>query len=113
MSNVIDFSSILKQKRDLEIEAIAIEQDALEALAGDFALSAMLDVIEALEEMGFDLFNNPDCIRDVLAGVESIRAMIYRIHGEKTAFQKISDDVFDEIEDTKTVLSNFLDEFSN
>jgi hypothetical protein len=113
MSNIVDFNAVRAKRIQDRMDELGEEQEIVENFAGDFALSAMMDVVEALEEMDIDLFEDPNCIKDILSGVESIRSIIMRIHGEQTEFQKISDKVFDNIKEPTKALSNFLNEFSN
>lgn len=113
MSNIVDFNAVRAKRIQDRMDELGEEQEIVENFAGDFALNAMMDVVEALEEMNVDLFEDPNVIKDILAGVESIRAIIMRSHGEHTEFQKVTDKVFDNIKEPAKALSNFLNEFSN
>jgi|SaaInlLV_10m_DNA_1039704.scaffolds.fasta_scaffold04024_4 hypothetical protein len=112
-NNIVDFNAVRAKRIQDRMDELGEEQEIVENFAGDFALNAMMDVVEALEEMDVDLFEDPNCIKDILAGVESIRAIIMRSHGEQTEFQKVTDKVFDNIKEPEKALSNFLNEFSN
>lgn len=112
MSNIIDFNSAKSKLMQKHFDNLAEETLIIEEMAADFAISAVMDIVEACYELGFDVMENPDVIRDLLLSLESIRGVIHRINGDKLAIHNISDSMFDSIEDTKATLVNFLKEFS-
>jgi hypothetical protein len=112
MSNVIDFNAVKMKRMQKRLDDLVEEHEYVEELAADFAISAVMDIVEASSEFGFDVMENPDVIRDMLATVESIRSIIHRIAGDRIEFHNISDRMFDNIENTEVALKNFLTEFS-
>lgn len=111
MSNVIDFNSAKTKLMEKHFDNLAEETVIIEEMAADFAISAVMDIIEVSSELGYDVSENPDVIRDLLLCVESIRAIIHRIAGDKLEIHNISDRMFENIEDTDVALKNFLKDF--
>jgi hypothetical protein len=116
MSNIIDFKSVkdtakAKAAQDLldqeEEESIGVED-----FADDFALTAVMDIVEALGDFGFDVMEKPDVLRDMLLTAEGIRGIIHRVAGTNMDVHAISDTMFGEITDTKEQLIQFLNDFS-
>lgn len=112
-NNVIDFNSIRTKKMQEKLDKLVEESIEEEEYIADFALNVVGDLIEALSEFGYDVMDNPDCIRDVITVIESIRGLMHRIRGEEYPMQTLSDSIYDQVMDedvtTKEVLINFLE----
>ena len=112
MSNIVDFNKVKSEKMQQRLDELVEEHEYVEELAADFAISAIMDIVDALYELGYDVRSNPDSLRDMLVTVESIRSIVHRIAGEKTAMHRINDRMFEDIENTETALESFLNDFS-
>ena len=112
MSNIVDFNKVKSEKMQQRLDELVEEHEYVEELAADFAISAIMDIVEALYELGYDVRSNPDSLRDMLVTVEAIRSIVHRIAGEKTAMHRINDRMFEDIEDTEASLDTFLNDFS-
>lgn len=113
MSNVIDFNSAKMEMMQKKFDELTEQSEIIEEVAADFAISAVMDIVEAASELGFDVMENPDVIRDMLLVMESIRGLIHRIDGNMLEINDISDKMFSNIENTEAALKNFLSEFSD
>lgn len=113
MSNVIDFNSAKLEMMKKRFDELTEQSVITEEVAADFAISAVMDIVEAASELGFDVMQEPDVIRDVLLVMESIRGLIHRIDGNTLEINDISDKMFSNIENTESALKNFLAEFSD
>lgn len=112
MSNIIDFNAMKLKKMEERFDELTEQSEIIEDLAADFAISAVMDIIDACYEFGFDVMENPDVIRDLLLTLEGIRGIIHRINADRLAVHDISDSMFNDITDTKSALEQFLKEFS-
>lgn len=114
MSNVIDFTKFKVDKEVKRFDELADEVEVIDEFSADFAFSAASDIAEALYELGYDVMDDPKCILELLAVVEAIRGMVYRITGMDYAFHNVSESLFKQIfeeqgGDYETALRNFLE----
>ena len=102
-----------------KFDQLAEETVEEEEFIADFAISVAGDLIEALAEFDYDIMENPDCVRDIIMVIESIRGMMHRIRSEEYPMQVFSDTVFEQIVgdsvDSKEFLRKFIEsmEFSS
>lgn len=116
MTQVIDFkiaSERLKMERlakILEKDLTNIKEDErLEAFSVSWAMTVVTDILAFLDD-DYDLESNPKLIFEIIALVEVLRSMIYRIHGiEFEPLQGYLEEIY-EIEDPAQTLSDMLDE---
>jgi hypothetical protein len=118
MDNIVDFTKFKVDKEIERFDELAEEIEVLDEFSADFAMSAVIDIAEALTEMGYDPRDNPECILDLFAMIEAIRGLVFRINHVDYPFNKISDSMFKEIfeeegKDYGEVLLNLLNEIYN
>lgn len=81
----------------------------LPTYSANFAISVVQDVCIFLESKGYDLSKDPNLIYDLVALIESCKAIIYRLHGEELRMHHFSRGLFD-IEDPKGELYSLLEQ---
>lgn len=110
--NVIDFNAVRSKMMERRLDEIAEETVADEEFVRNFSESVARDIVDAMEDFGYDILANPECIKDIVAIIEATEALLQRAVGVETSFQKISDHLFVAIfgeEDAEKVFSSFLD----
>ena len=115
-NNIIDFNSMKsKLTKDRLIEIVNEEEENTRFIE-NFAHNVAVDIVDAMQEFGYNISDNPDCIKDLIAIMEATEALLQRSSGGTTSFQQISDHIFSGIfdtEDTKKVLDDFLESFND
>ena len=51
MSNIVDFNAVLEKKIQDRMDELGEEQEIVENFAGDFALNAMMDVVDGCRSL--------------------------------------------------------------
>lgn len=82
-------------------------------VAFKFSLDVAYDVVQSMEELGFDVSEDSRTILDIMVLVEAVRAMIFRTMGEEYHFQAFSEKMWEEEMDTDKALIEFLDDMDN
>lgn len=112
--NVIDFNAARLKLMEKRFDELTEEGVTEEDFIADFALTVTCDVMEAMAEFGFNPKDNPDCIKDVFAVIESLRGLLSRTKQTEHPFQQISDSMFDsmfeEEKDTTEIFTRFVEE---
>jgi hypothetical protein len=112
-NNVIDFNSVRARKMTEKFDQLTIEMENEEDFIADFAITVMRDVVDALIELDYDITDKPEAVKDLLAAVEALRALVSRIAGRDHPFQAVADSIFDEVfgeEALQDVLESFMEE---
>jgi len=123
MSNVIDFE---KAKFNLQMDKLAkvIADDLAKSSANDnnpklpeystdFALMVTRDILNFLEELGYNLTVDENLIYDIMLIIESNKSMLYRLHGENHPMHQVGKDLFEIDNPYKTleeILNDLLEE---
>jgi hypothetical protein len=94
MSNVIDFHSKLVERMEKRFDELVEESEAEDEFIGDFAISVLRDTCDAASEFGYDIFENPESLKDILLAIDVIRGLLYRIRGLEHQTHSIADSVF-------------------
>lgn len=98
MSNVVDFQKMLLEAR-LE-QAKQQEQDRKEMLEleeeriNNLSLQILVDVVETMQECGYDIRDNPECVKDLLLVMEAMGGVMHRVIGDKPPIHEVSDGLF-------------------
>ena len=112
--NIIDFNETRLKMMEEKFDRVVEDSIKEEEFIKDFSMSVARDVVDAMDEFGYDVTSNPDCIKDLIALIEATEALLQRASGVETSFQKISNHLFltlFETDDTKKILDSFLDSF--
>jgi hypothetical protein len=119
--NVIDFNAAkLKKMQDRfddkmqdGFDDIVEEQLSEEDMITGFAYMVVCDVIEVMSDIGYNVRDNPDTMKDIVTSVESIRGLLHRAKGTEYPFHKISDSFFDKMfygaRDPSELLEKFIE----
>lgn len=112
MANVIDFTKFKAEQEQKHFDEMTDSMDEVDDMSASFALDALSDILGVMNDLGFDVYDDPKCVLDILATMESIRAIFYRIRGIHHPFHTISNGMFeptdDVVVDHEQVLSNFI-----
>lgn len=109
--NVIDFDAARLKKMEKKFDDMVEEQMSEEDMIADFALTVLCDVIEVMSELDFNIRDNPESMKDILACVEAIRGLMHRTKGTEHPFQNISDTIFESIFEEKKDPAELLESF--
>lgn len=108
MTEVIDFSKI-KQKREQEkLDSIAAEFESDEEEVANLAALATMEIVDAMIHFEYPIRENPECIKDILGLIESIRALGYRAKGLNSPIHEVNNTLYGFIEDEAQLLDDFL-----
>lgn len=108
--NVVELSGFMKKKEEDEKEVFDKLVDNFESekmAINTIAHTTANEVCEIIFDLGIDLESNPDCIKDIIVMIESIKATIYRARGEEYHFHDVSDMLIN-IDNTEEELADFL-----
>lgn len=95
MTKVVDFNKRLQKKKELEElekELESVDDDTYFAMT--FGVDVAHDIIEVLEECGYDVGEDPKTILDILMIIESCHSMVMRCVGKEYTFQEIPEKLF-------------------
>lgn len=110
MTDVINFAKI-KQKREQEkLDQLTTEHENDEDEAADISTLAAMEIVYTLLEMGYPIQDNAKCIKDILAIIESVRALAYRAKGLETPFHQVNDTLYDFIDNEPQLLEYFIED---
>ena len=109
MSNIIDFNKKRVEKMTQRFDDLVEEAEAEDEFIGDFAISVLRDTCDAAHEFGYDIFENPECLKDILLAIDVIRGMLYRIRKQEHHTHVFSDNLF-EFDDWTLALKEFVEE---
>ena len=108
MSDVIDFTKI-KQKREQEkLDNIAAEFESDEEEVANIAALATMEIVDVMIHSQYPIRENPECIKDILGMIESIRALGYRAKGLNTPIHEVNNTLYGFIDDEASLLDDFL-----
>jgi hypothetical protein len=97
--NVVDFTTRLIKKECEKEEQAFFEMEEEERLVNELSLYLLSEVVETAAENGFDIRNNPECVKDLLLIMESIAGMMHRSVGDNLPITDISNKLFPYNED--------------
>jgi hypothetical protein len=103
--NIIEFP----KKKTLSVIENINKDDETSMFFAEIGFHVALDIVQALWENGYDVRNNPECIRDIFMIIETVRALGHRSENQKYAMQKISDSTFNFFDDEERILYEFID----
>lgn len=117
MSKVIDFTKFKVEREMKRFDELVEEAEAIDEFSADFAFSAIMDIAEALHELGYDVMDEPESILELLSIVEAIRGLVYRIAGSEYPYHKVSESMFKSLfeeqgGDYKTALMSLFEIYS-
>ena len=111
MNNVIDFNKMRVKKEQDRLDEIVEETENEEEFIANVAFSVGRDLVDVLPELEYDIFENPECVRDLMLVIEGVRSMMHRIRGEKYPIHSFSDTLFEEIVGDRVTSEEFLNHF--
>lgn len=110
--SVIDFQKAKEKLEQKKFDQIVEEAQNEDEFISDLSANAVLDIVDVLCELGYDVEDNPACVKDILLVSEAIKALMYRIRGVEFPMQKVSDACFpiDEVEKALQIVLELGDE---
>lgn len=108
MADIINFKEMKEKKEQEHFDNIVSEDIENEELFAFIGMQAALDVVQFLEEQGYEIEAYPEVMRDIFLVIEAIRALGHRVAGEDHSMQLVSDTIFNVFEDEEELLSEFL-----
>lgn len=106
-NNIIDLSEIRMKKMEERFDQLVEESEAEDEFIGDFAIAVLRDVVDAASEYGYDIFENPESIKDIIFAIEVLRGLLFRIKKIKYHTHDLSDRLYD-FDDYTNTLKNFV-----
>lgn len=111
MNNIINFN---KAKERLEEKRKPEESDVPDITSKEYieevSIMIVYDIMNVMEEIGYDLTKNPKVFKDIVTIAESIKSTMYRMSDKEYFFQRVVESVV-QIEDDR--LEELIDEFVN
>lgn len=107
-NKVIDFKSAklnLKEKEEKEFaDQLAEDQES----ATYFAMAAISDILDVAISYGYDPYENPESVKDILLTMEALRGLLLRTIRQDADIQKVADHLFP-TDDPRQELRNLID----
>lgn len=114
MTNVVDFTKFKADRETEKFDELSDDIEMIDDLSASLAMNVVVDVIDVLSEIGFDVENNPRSVLNLLALMEATRSLVYAISDLPHPFDAVTKALFvpdESVElDYDIVLSNFLDD---
>ena len=111
MSDVIDFTQALAKREQKRLDELVEEKENEEDFIANVAFSVGKDLVDIMPDFEYDVFENPECVRDLMLVIEGVRSMMHRIRGEKYPIHSFSDTLFEEIVGDRVTSKEFLENF--
>lgn len=108
MNDVIDLNSFRKKKEEDYFDDMVTEYENEDHMYTDFAAAAMSEIVDTMREIGINIEDNPECMKDVILCVEAIKGLMYRAKGNNYAMCVFADAVCGENVDVDSLLESFL-----
>lgn len=106
--SIIDFAQAKEKMEQRKFDEIVEEAMTEDEIIHDFSSNAVLDIIDVLSEIGYDVQDNTECVKDVLMLAEAIAALMHRIKSREYPLHSIADNLF-EVSDYDAALQIILD----
>lgn len=116
MSEVIDFTKRKQKRQEQEeqrLEQLTDEFESDEEEVANISTMATMEIVDAFVQLGYPVSDNPECIKDILGLIESIRALGYRAKGLDSPIHSVNDTLYGFIEDEAELLDQFLEDMED
>ena len=112
MGDIINFGEIKAKKEQEHFDTLTIDKMDDEQLFAHLGMHVGLDVMQVLEELDYNIYNDPNVIRDIFLLVESVRAIGNRVTGELYHIHSVSDSLFGNITNVEEIFEEFISELN-
>jgi len=112
MDNIIDFEEARAKKIDdeqVKLLTEALSEAYSDQVVGELAFITVGHMVEQLTEFGFDPENNPECISDVIALIELMKAYMDRVQDKENKYHGLTDKLCQNVENKEERLAEFLE----
>lgn len=108
-SNVIDFNTARSNLALNKMIDNKQNEIAEETFINGTAVCMSQDIVDALLELGYDPYNNPDAVKEIYGIIENIKGYMYRCLKGKHFIHGINNSIFTVETDPEEVLDNFFE----
>ena len=109
MNDIINLDSFRKKKEEDYFDKIVSEYEDEDHMFTDFGAAAMAEIVDTMREIGINIEDNPECIKDVILCIEAIKGLMYRAKGKNYAMCIFADTICGEDVDVDSLLESFLE----
>ena len=113
MDNVVNFTVAKQIKEQQKLDELIEEHLSDEEDAAEVSTVAAMEIVDALIHLGYPISETPECIKDILALIESIRAIAYRSKGLETPIHDVNNTLYGWVEDEADLLDKFLSDMED
>jgi len=108
MTDVIDFAKVKQKREEKKLDSITEEFESDEEEIANIAALATMEIVDAMLHFDYPIQDNPECIKDILGLIESIRALGYRAKGLNSPIHEVNNTLYGFIDDEASLLEDFL-----
>lgn len=108
MTNVVDFKKVKEIKEKQKLDDITEEFETDEELAANIATLGAMEIVDAMLHIGLPIADKPECIKDILGLIESIRALAHRAQGINSPIHEVNNTLYGFIKDEEGLLADFI-----
>jgi len=116
MQDIIDFSKMKQMREEQEEERLKELTDEFESDEEDIASISTLMAMEAVNSMlqlGYPIDETPECIKDILALIEAVRALGYRAKGLDSPIHEVNNTLYGFVDDEAELLEDFISDLND
>ena len=108
MNDVIDFAKMKQKREEDRLDELTEEYESDEEEAATLSTLATMEIVNSMLHLGYPIHDNPECIKDILGLIESVRALGYRAKGLESPIHEVNNTLYGFVDDEAQLLDDFL-----